>query len=193
MHEEEHKIHPAVVFARYLGCDEDLIYDKISEYPEPFHESPEMFRSYTADMAENTRIGNAASELAVAISKSKDSKRVERILGASVDDIRRLAAFFFQERDDLAVELTHKPRQGGKRRDALIVASFVRDVFVSLGIPVSAQHISGQPTSHYGRAVREALGFWMVNVDWRRPSEAAIRGEPVTLMANWELRGQPKS
>ena len=172
---------PAIAFAKYLGCEVDCVFRVIGNYPELSEETPEAFQDYQKFIAESLRIGNAASALAQAISKSEQatSTGLENRLGVSVDRIRRFAESCFDESEAFAREIKQKPRRGGKRRDALVVAGFVHDLFVRLDRPISAQHVSGEPVSAYGLAVEKALKIWSIEADWRRPSEAAIKGERI--------------
>ena len=176
---------PAQRLADYLNCDFALV-DKVAErYPDPDEQSPEAFEDYKVSVLNLRKVGNASSELAATmVLPGVQTYNLEARLGVSVERVKDFSRHCYQEEEDLNFELKRMPRKGGKRRDALIVATIVHDVFVALGREISAQHVSGQPVSDYGSAVQHALFLWKIRSDWRRPSEAAIKGERVYSVRN---------
>ncbi len=94
-----------------------------------------------------------------------------------IKDLERLANSCYEDAKGLSKELKAKSRKGGKRRDAIIVASVVYDVFNATGRQISAQHVSGLPVTEFGKTVAHALELWNISADWRRASEAVVKGE----------------
>ena len=173
---------PLKALSALIGHDYELVHEVAIRYPDPLDQTPEAFRSYREWCDINLRLANAASALAEelkSVNATDCHNGFEERLGLSVSELNAFAALCYEERDGLSWELERSPRRGGKRRDALIVASIVHDIFAEIDRPISAQHVSGEPVAEFGKTVKAALQIWKIHSDWRRASEAAIRGERI--------------
>lgn len=178
---------PIYKLADFLGCDPEIIDDALCEYPSPEEETPEAHASYKQSIFDHTRIANLASSLAQEINRSESSSNFagqKSKCGVTANSLENLARICYENANGLGKELQLKSRKGGKRRDAIVVASVVYDVFIATGRPISAQHVSGSPVTEFGKTVAYALKLWNVSADWRRASEAVVKGERAHYASN---------
>jgi hypothetical protein len=174
---------PIYILAKHLNCDPEIVNLAMQDYPMPDEQTPEAFELYKTTVANDLRLAKAASSLASALAHLDDSER--RIIlkhdGLSTEQLKNFATKRYAEADSLQNDINGMRRNGGKRRDAIIVASIVHETFLATGREISAQHVSGAPVSEFGQTVVFALKLWGIKADWRRASEAVVRGERVCI------------
>lgn len=66
------------------------------------------------------------------------------------------------------------PAEGGKNLAAHLVAEIVVQIYKSTGRKITFGENDGQPSTAYGRSVKNALSITGVRADWKGPARAAL-------------------
>jgi hypothetical protein len=69
------------------------------------------------------------------------------------------------------------PAEGGKNLAAHFVAEFVFKTYKSTGRKITFGENDGQPSTAYGRSVKNALSITGVQADWKGPAKAALNAD----------------
>lgn len=71
------------------------------------------------------------------------------------------------------------PAEGGKNLAAHLVAEIVFKTYKSTGRKITFGENDGQPSTAYGRSVKNALSVTNVKADWKGPAKAALNANSI--------------